>query len=406
MSQLLKRRVGRRVGVFVLLLLAIEFFDEIAYGYEQAALPLIRDSLSLSYAQIGLLFTIPMLVGMVAESLMGLVADGKHRRTLILGGGIGFIVSLFLVSISTEFYMLLFAFCLFNPSSGAFVGLSQAALMDVDPTRHEQNMARWTFIGAIGVFAGPLLLGVVMAATGNWRHGYYVLMVIGLVLWIAASRARFAKAVEVEPPESMAAGLREALRALRNWNVTRWLVLLVFSDFMLDVLGGFTALYFVDVVGTSEADAGIALAVWSGVGLVGDLLVIPLLERVRGLTYLRVSAGINLLLYPAFLLVPGYLPKLILIAALGFTNAGWYSVLAGRLYTSMPGRSGLVLTVSNVTTVFSALIPLALGATADTFGLLTALWLLILGPIVLIIALPRDGSAVEPVSEVDEAAVT
>mgnify|MGYP002396993633 CR=1 FL=1 len=58
---------------------------------------------------------------------------------------------------------------------------------------------------------------------------------------------------------------------------------------MLDTFKSFLALYVVDVVGVSESRAALMIAVWVGVGLLGDLLLIPLLERVRGLTYLRFS---------------------------------------------------------------------------------------------------------------------
>ena len=194
------RRTARRTGVFVFILLAIEFYDELAFGLEQAALPLIRDSLNLDYVQIGLLFTIPMIFAAFIEPVLGLFADGKHRRTMILTGGIGFIICLLLVASSNSFLMLMFAFCLFNPSSGAFVSISQAALMDIDPARHEQNMARWTLAGAIGVFAGPLLLGAVMGTTGNWRHAYLIVAALGIVLWIAASRFSFAKSSAPEAP--------------------------------------------------------------------------------------------------------------------------------------------------------------------------------------------------------------
>ena len=36
---------------------------------------------------------------------------------------------------------------------------------------------------------------------------------------------------------------------------------------------------------------------WSGLGLRGDFLLIPLLEKVRGLDYLRVSVLLELLLF-------------------------------------------------------------------------------------------------------------
>jgi hypothetical protein len=104
----------------------------------------------------------------------------------------------------------------------------------------------------------------------------------------------------------------------------------------------------VDAVGVTPAQAGAAVAVWTGVGLLGDLLLIPLLERVRGLNYLRLSALMELVLFPAFLLVPTFWVKLVLLGFLGLFNAGWYSILKAQLYSAMPGQSGTVMTVSNV----------------------------------------------------------
>jgi FSR family fosmidomycin resistance protein-like MFS transporter len=52
----------RRTGAFVFTLLAIEFLDEFVFGAREAAWPLIRDDLGLTYAQIGLLLTIPAVI--------------------------------------------------------------------------------------------------------------------------------------------------------------------------------------------------------------------------------------------------------------------------------------------------------------------------------------------------------
>jgi hypothetical protein len=82
---------------------------------------------------------------------------------------------------------------------------------------------------------------------------------------------------------------------------------------MLDVLHGFIALYFVDVVGTSGGGATVAILVWTSLGLVGDALAIPLLERVGGLRYVRASAGLMLVVFPAFLLVGPVSAKLALL---------------------------------------------------------------------------------------------
>jgi FSR family fosmidomycin resistance protein-like MFS transporter len=139
----------------------------------------------------------------------------------------------------------------------------------------------------------------------------------------------------------------------------------------------------------SASQAGWAIAVWTGVGLVGDLLLIPLLERVNGITYLRFSVVVQLVLYPAFLLVPGLQPKLIILGLMGLFNAGWYAILQGRLYTAMPGKSGTVMALSSVTGLVGSLLPLAIGVIATQHGLQTALWVLFLGPVVLFFGLPR-----------------
>jgi len=58
-----------------------------------------------------------------------------------LGGGVAFAIALLLISFSHNFPLLLTAFVLFYPASGALS--SFATLMDIEPTRHQQNMARW-----------------------------------------------------------------------------------------------------------------------------------------------------------------------------------------------------------------------------------------------------------------------
>jgi FSR family fosmidomycin resistance protein-like MFS transporter len=163
---------------------------------------------------------------------------------------------------------------------------------------------------------------------------------------------------------------------------------------MLDVLYGYLALYLVDVVRLDPETASLGVAVWTGVGLVGDFLLIPLLERVRGLEYLRLSVLIELTLFPAFLLAPGLAGKLVLLGLLGFFNSGWYSVLQGQLYSSMPGQSGTVLTLTNLVGWVGQLVPLAIGLTAERFGLANAMWLLLLGPLALIFGIPRRATPI------------
>lgn len=338
----------------------------------------------------------PNVVGNLIEPFLAILGDVWKRRAIVLAGGVIFVAALVLTSLSHSYAPLLLSFILFFPASGAFVSLSQATLMDLEPARHEQSMARWTFAGSLGVVAGPLMLGGAAVLGLGWRGLFAAFAVLSATLLAVAWRMPFPNG---QPDASrfdikvFLAGLGEALRALRRGEVIRWLALLECSDLMLDVLLGFLALYMVDVAGATPVQAGLTVAVWTGVGLLGDFLLIPLLERVRGLSYLRVSTALELMLFPAFLLTPGFGLKLAAVGLLGLFNSGWYAILQAGLYSAMPGRSGTALAVKNVSGLAGGLIPLALGLVAQRYGLPAAMWLLLLGPVALLVGLPRRGHA-------------
>ncbi|HEX8147865.1 MAG TPA: MFS transporter [Pyrinomonadaceae bacterium] len=382
---------GRGLSLFVLTLLAVEFLDELVFGLREVAWPLIRDDLRLSYTQVGVILSVPPVVGHLVEPLLGVLGDVWRRRALVLAGGVAFAAGTLLVGLSTGFALLLAASILSNPASGAFIGLSQATLMDAAPERREQNMARWALAGSVGNSVGPAAVGACVWAGVSWRWGFVAAGALMLLSVAAARRQPFETPSAREAERTRAAlveGLRSALRALRRRAVLRWLVLLELGDFTYDILRGFLALYFVDVVGAGEGGAALAVAGWTWVGLAGDFAVVPLLERVRGLRYLRVSTAFVSALFPLMLLAEGFSTKLVLLGLLGFANAGWYAVIKSKLYDELPGQSGTVaMTLGNVFGLAGSLFPLALGTFAERYGLASMMWLLAAGPVLLLAGL-------------------
>lgn len=380
--------------------LLIEFLDELVFGVGEIALPFIRDDLELSYTQIGLLLSLPGIIAAFIEPFIGILGDVWKRRVLILTGGILFTISLFMTSASTSFILLLASFILFFPSSGAFVSLSQATLMDSDPARHGQNMARWTFAGSLGVLSGPLLLGLFVYFGLGWRGTYAALASFSGLCLLAALRYL--------PPDPVSApslptlgvvfgGFRAAFSALKRADIWRWLLLLEFADLMGDVLFSYLALYFVDVGQVTETQAGFAVTVWLAMGLITDFLFIPFIDRQRDtLSFIRITALFEIFAFAVFLLIPGFIPKLIIVILVNLLNTGWYPVLQGRLYSSLPGQSASIMAIGSVTAPLAKLFPFLLGFLADQFGLQTAMWILILGPFALLIGLPRRNSKLTP----------
>jgi FSR family fosmidomycin resistance protein-like MFS transporter len=385
--------------------LGVELVDELVDGTTGAALPLIRRDLALTYSQIGLLVAIPLLVGGLLELPVGLLAgQGRRRRRAVLAGGAAFIVSLAVVAGARSFLVLLSAFVIFFPASGAFVGLTQAGLMDADPQRRDQHMARWTLAGSAGAVTGPLLLATVLGAGGGWRGAYLVLAAAAALacLGVACTTrdgGTFLAPAGEEGEKGEDGGrstVRQAITALRRGPVVRWLFLLEVTDLLGDVLTGFLALYFVDVVHAPPAQAALAVAVRLGAGLAGDVALIHVLERAAALSVLRVSAVAAAVLYPAFLLTAGFAAKLAVLAGLTVATAPWYPLTQAQLYRSLPGRSGVAVSLMSAASLAGGIGPLAVGLLAQRFGLAWAFAALAVTPIAVLGALVCGNPAPEP----------
>jgi len=323
--------------------------------------------------------SVPGLVALVVEPAIGILGDRGLRRRLVLWGGVAFSASLVAFALAPAFAVLLAASAALYPASGAFVSLSQATLMDADPANRERNMARWTLAGAAGVASGPLLV-----ATGaSWRAIFLVYAAVAVVLVLLARGVPFdGAAVE-------GAGLRSALRELRTPGVVRWLLLLELQDLGGDILYGYLALYFVDAVGVDARTAALAVAVWTGADLVGNVIVLRLLPRVGGLRWLRATALGVAVVFPLFQVADGLTPKLVLIALLGVLHSGWYPISQARLYEALPGRSGTAMALSTTTGALGAVLPLALGVLATRVGIHDAFWLVLVAPLAMLLWVPR-----------------
>jgi FSR family fosmidomycin resistance protein-like MFS transporter len=360
--------------------------DEVVYGIAEAAWPLIRSDLHLSYAQVGILLTVPGLLGSVLQPLIGVLGDSGRRRVVFLVGGIGFAVTLGLFAAATTFSIALVALVLGAMAWGGFVGLTEATLMDQAPGSYERSMARWTVVGGVGAVAGPLVLAGFAAAGFGWRWALMAMAVVTLPLVWSARTIRFDPEGPASPIHEVA---RRARRALRTKRVLRWLLLLQVSNLLDDTLTSYLALYTVDVAGASPVQGGLAVAVWTAAFLIGNAVLVPMLKRMDADRYLRLSAAAAMVLYPAFLLLPGVGMKLVALGALGVVRAGWYAVLKARVFGELEGSSGTAVGLADLAEIPGQLFPIVIGVMAARFGLGTAMWILLIAPVAMSVAVPR-----------------
>jgi FSR family fosmidomycin resistance protein-like MFS transporter len=311
-------------------LLAVALLDELVFGAREAAWPLVRDQLSLSYAQVGLLLSVPSVASLAVEPVLGVVAVTWRRRALVLAGGVAFAGALALAAGARSAWLLL--------AASAAAGLGWRA----------------PFLACAALALA--LVGLTVGAPGTQGDG---------------DRPR----------------VRGALGLLVHREVFGWLLLVELADLLLDVLLAFVALDFVDEVGTTASTGGLAVAAWTGAGLAGAAAMVPLLGRVDGLAYLRASAAAAGLVFVGFLVVPGAGAKLVLLAVVAVLNAGWYPVLQARLDGALGPASGLALTVGALFPL-NALLPLVVAGVAGRWGLTAALWPLLAAPLALLTLVP------------------
>jgi FSR family fosmidomycin resistance protein-like MFS transporter len=271
-------------------------------------------------------------------------------------------------------------------------------------------MARWTLAGSAGAVAGPLLVAAVLAVGGSWRLAFMACAACSVLAWLAVTatgRADRAGGPVAAGPDSDTApartdedapvddesgwpGWRLAIGIVRRSGALRWLMLLEVSDLLLDVFTTFLALYLVEAAHAGPFGAALGVGVRLGAGLVGDVILIQLLERFDSRRVLWTSVWLTLGLLPAFLLVAGLGAKLMLLAVLTLATAPWYPVLKAELFGSLPGRSGLAVSLSSASGLAGGLGPLAVGLLAQQFGLSWAMAALCAAPVImLMLVVPR-----------------
>lgn len=382
-------RVARSAVSLSFLFLLIEFFDELTYAIDGAALPWMRVELHLTYAQVGLMLGLPGIIGTLIEPGIMLLGDTNLRKRLVVAGGVVMGSSLVIIASARGFPALLLAFIMSYPASGAFVTLSQATLMDLNRGRETHLMARWTVAGSLGNLIGPFLLAAGFAFSLGWRWAYACLGIFGLALALRCLLKPFPSrlAANHNPPD-LTNLLNDLWQTARNRRLLRWLGLLEMSDLMLDVFTSYLALYFSDVAGATPTQTSLILGASMFSSLASDITVIPLLERFSGRLLVRASSAITAVFYVGLLLSPWMAAKIILLLLVRLFTLGWYPILQGEAYASVPGKSGTVMAINSIAGILGSLFVSMIGVIANQIGLSITMWFLLLGPVSLLLFVP------------------
>jgi len=373
--------------------LFVEYFDELVFTIVGVAMPFLRDDLGLDYAQIGLLFGAPAILSTVLEPAVLLLGDTPLRGRLMLAGGLLLGMAFLLIGGADSFPVLLLALTVSYPASGAFVGLTQATMIERHPARESEMMARWTAAGTLGSLSGPVLFAGLVALGLSWRAPFVLLGAVCLGLALVVHRRQPFRPTPINWG-SIAGELRSNLLATiplrRLW---RWLLLLPLADLMLDVFFGYIALFLTDVVGLPPATAAVAVTIWLLGFLAGQVLLARRLAGQDVRRLIRWTSAATLVLFPLWLVAPGgAVGRLAGLFVLGLLASPWYPLLQGEAFASFPGRAATVTALTSVTGTAGGILAILAGMVAASFGLTAGLALLLLGPLGLLVFTPEEST--------------
>lgn len=393
LSRLISMRFSRADSLARSLLLCMGLIDELVTGIPFVALPLLRDRLGLSYAQVGLLFTAAALSGTLLEPLITLCSNYTAKKPWIITGLLILTLAYSVIGYATNYLLLIVAFMVAWPAGGMAIGLAQAAMIDAAPDQSARTMTRWTLLSSIGDFLSPLVVAAFVALHRSWTDLCWLAVGcwLGAALLLAPLRFPPRVAEENAGDSEHGQGLWTCLReALHDPLLLRWAALATIPTMLDEVFLGFVGLYLRDVWHLREDGIALVLVFQMLASLAGLFILDRFCKEreahpVRWLTWLALSTLVGVL---GLLFAHAFWLVVVALVVISGSCAGWYPLAQAAAYARKPANSGVVLTVIGLGAPFDMALPGAIGLIAAQFGVLVGLGVLGLAPLLMLLLLP------------------
>lgn len=375
-------------------LFCLPLVDELVSGIPVLTLPLARQELHFSYAQVGLIFTIADLTGLFVNPVLGAASDHWPKPRLVLGGLLGMVLGFTLASASPTYGWLLLAFVVLGATNGAVVGVGGNILIDQNSAAAMTITTRWVLLATIGDLLGPLFVAGTIALQGSWR----LLMGIGALIWLmVACLLSMQRIITLPTPQvartdgqslwqSMHTNLRDGIQTP---DLLRWALLATLTALLDEMFLGFAGLFLTDKLRVTPEFISLALLAPT----VGGLISLTWLERkgkgwapgqLLGIAALVALLGILGLVTAVHWAVA--LPALLLT---GLGAAPWYTVAQAQALRCLPGRSGTVVALHALFAPIEIAAPLLIGLVAEHWGIQAGIGMFLIAPILVLLLRPR-----------------
>lgn len=307
-----------------------------------AIYPMLKDSFSLSFAQIGLIALVYQLAASLLQPFIGFYTD-RNPKPYSLPVGMGFtLAGLLLLSVAPSFGWLLVAAVLVGTGSSVFHPESSRVARMASGGRHGLAQSLFQVGGNVGSALGPLLAALFIIPHGQRSVAWFSLAALfgmavltGIGRWYAANRARL-------KPRARREGAGNGLTRNQVLGALGVLGLLVFSKyFYLASLNSYFTFYLIDKFALSVREAQLYLFLFLAAVAVGTVVGGPVGDRIGRKIVIWVSilgvAPFTLLLPYANLFWTG-----VLVVVIGVVLASAFSAIVVYAQELVPGKIGMI----------------------------------------------------------------
>jgi len=328
------------------------------------SVPVIVDSLGISYAQAGFLFTLLSLGSLFGSSVGAIASDSLNRKRLLAtlcGLFAGGLICIGFAPGYVALCLTVFGFSLFGSPIGS---IGQSVMLDMYPGQRSRYMSLQTLFAAVGSFVAPLLVAVNIAGGLSWKWPFLETAALVLMLTSVVALVRI-------PNASADRSSRVPLTSIiRNPNMVIASVL-VFLYVAVDL--GFSywlAEYFKTELGVNVRLSSAAVSIFLIGMMSGRLTTSWLVKRIATKRILLFGLSLAAISLASFLLVPAVGAKALFACLYGLGIGPVFPLMVAKASEEYPRQSGAVSGLLFACMSLGGMVfPLALGVLAAHHGI-------------------------------------
>lgn len=247
-----------------------------------AIYPVVKDSLNISFTQIGLITLTFQMTASILQPLVGLYTD-RHPLPYSLAIGMGFtLTGLICLSLAHNFYIVLVSVALVGMGSAVFHPEASRLAYMASGGRHGMAQSLFQLGGNAGSSLGPLLAALIIVPFGQFNVIWFslaallaIVVMTRIAAWYKQNRHR------VKPKRKTAGGTHVALPAGRIAFALVVLLVLIFSKyFYMASMTNYYTFYLIDKFHISVQSAQLYLFIFLFAIAAGTFIGGPVGDRI------------------------------------------------------------------------------------------------------------------------------